>query len=75
MSKIGRKPIDLGSVSLQIDGQKLTFKGKGSDEHILPAGLRAELVNDGKQVKITCDNKTRDINPLWGLHRALLLIK
>ncbi len=73
MSKIGRKPIDLESVQVEVKGQEVHYKGNNaSGLHVLPDVLYAELVGDGKQLKIICDNPTRENKTLWGLHRALL---
>jgi len=71
MSKIGRKPIDTNNVHVELKGQEISLKGsKGSKVHILPAALKAELIDH--QLKIVCENKTQENNVLWGLHRALL---
>jgi large subunit ribosomal protein L6 len=73
MSKIGRKPISIGDVKVEIKGQELFFKGKlGSGSHVLPLGLTYTLSEDGKQIKIVCSEKEKELNQLWGLHRALL---
>ena len=74
MSKIGRKPIDLETVQVEVNGQEVHYKGKNvsAGVHVLPDVLGAELVSDGKQLKIICDNPTRENKTLWGLHRALL---
>lgn len=78
MSKIGRKPIDLGNVSVEVKGQEVHFKGpKSSGVHVLPEVLTA-TTKDNK-LYITVKNATGmrkgDINEVWGLHRALLANK
>jgi large subunit ribosomal protein L6 len=71
MSKIGRKPIGLGNVKVEIIGQEIKYEGKdGSGVHILPKDFHAELIDNS--IKITCANITRENKVLWGLHRALL---
>ena len=73
MSKIGRKPIDIGNVQIEIKGQEVDYKGKKhSGIHILPECLEAHV--DGKNLTITVkkDSQVRDANRVWGLHRALL---
>ena len=73
MSKIGRKPISLGDVQIQIQGSTVVYKGKkASGTHELPNFLNAEV--EGKFLKLTVAEKlrTRDSNKFWGLHRALL---
>lgn len=72
MSKIGRKPIDLGSARVEIVGNEIKFQGKNaSGTHVLPDSLQAELI-DNKQIKITCSSRTHENNMQWGLHRSLL---
>jgi len=69
MSKIGRKPIDISGIQVDIEGQEIRYKGsKSSGVHTLPDGLQAEK-NDNK-LYITCDDKKKYAQ--WGLHRALL---
>src|SRR5579885_605114 len=71
MSKIGRKAIDLDSVKVEIKGQEVHFKGpKNSGVYVLPPELTAHL--NGNQLSITANEQARDINRIWGLHRALL---
>ncbi len=71
MSKIGRKPIELNNVTVEINGQELQLKGKkGSLTYILPAVLKAEVAD--QKLKVLCENKNEQSNVLWGLHRALL---
>ena len=74
MSKIGRKHIDLGSVTVDVRGNEIQYKGKNlSGAHLLPAELKVE-VKDGKLVIQLADTvkQTRDANRIWGLHRALV---
>lgn len=71
MSKIGRKPIELNNVQVELNGQEIHLKGKkGSITHTLPAILKAE-VND-HTLKILCEKRSEESNVVWGLHRALL---
>lgn len=75
MSKIGRKPIHIGSVQVEIKGQEVHYKGpKSSGVHVLPDVLTAQL--EDKQLKIEVrkgvKKPVREINRVWGLHRALL---
>lgn len=73
MSKIGRKPIDIGSAKVEIKGQEVHYTGKkGSGSYMLPEGMKATL--DGKMLALSFDasHKTPDTNRVWGLHRALL---
>lgn len=78
MSKIGRKPIDIGSVHVEVKGQEVHFKGpKNSGIHVLPEILTATVKD--KKLYITVKNDTAmrqsDINEVWGLNRALLANK
>ncbi len=71
MSKIGRKPIDLGTVQVELKNNTVFYKGKkGSGEHVLPSALRAHLIDHA--LKLECLESSRKNNMLWGLHRALL---
>lgn len=71
MSKIGRKPIDIGSVQVEIQGNTVIYKGKReSGQYELPTELKVSLEN-GK-LKILSNSDLGDINRIWGLHRALI---
>jgi large subunit ribosomal protein L6 len=75
MSKIGRKPIDIGSAKVEVKGQEVHYSGKkGNGVYVLPKELIAEL--DGKNLKIKANDAVhidaRNLNRIWGLHRALL---
>ncbi len=75
MSKIGRKPIDIGDVQVEIKGQEIQYKGKkASGVHTLPNELTAHL--EGKKltlaIKGTASRVIRESKKFWGLHRALL---
>jgi large subunit ribosomal protein L6 len=77
MSKIGRKPIDIGSVQVEIKGQSIQYKGKkNSGTYEVPSELAVEL-KDKKVLMQPAKTKNarlsqREINRVWGLHRALL---
>jgi large subunit ribosomal protein L6 len=75
MSKIGRKPIEIGKTKVEIAGQEITYKGPhASGSYQLPEALVASL--EGEQLLITAAEKPRmsqrHVNRVWGLHRALL---
>lgn len=76
MSKIGRKPIDIGDVQIDIKGQEVHYKGKkSSGVYTLPESLIAQI--DDKKLLLVPQAKgskvaQRDVNRVWGLHRALL---
>jgi large subunit ribosomal protein L6 len=74
MSKIGRKPIEIGGAQIEIKDREIHYKGKkASGVYVLDKGLSAEL--KGKELYITPKAVTPDTNRLWGLHRALLANK
>jgi large subunit ribosomal protein L6 len=74
MSKIGRKPIDLKSVKVEINNNEIHFKGpKSSGVYVLPSELKALL--EENKLKITCPENSPENNKVWGLHRALLANK
>lgn len=71
MSKIGRKPIPLGGVTVEIKGKEIHYKGKkASGVHVLDDLLMAEVIDKNILVKPAVE--TSDTNRVWGLHRALL---
>ena len=74
MSKIGRKPIAIGSVTVDVKGNEIHYKGKNSSGvYGLSEVLRAELV-DGMLWLKPAEGvaPSRDLNRIWGMHRALL---
>lgn len=74
MSKIGRQPIALGDVKVEIKGNSLHYTGKNSSGvHEIPTSLKP-VIEDGK-LRLIINKKSRDINRVWGLHRALLANK
>jgi large subunit ribosomal protein L6 len=71
MSKIGRKPVALQDVKVELKGQEVHYTGKhASGVHVLPDVLEVKI--DGGQLLISAKKKTRDARQTWGLHRALL---
>lgn len=75
MSKIGRQPIALHNVSVEIKGQQVHFKGpKNSGVYEIPVGLNIKLI-DGQKLVIGCEDRTPENKRMWGLHRAVLANK
>lgn len=76
MSKIGRKPIDLNGVTVDIQNNELHYKGKkNSGTYHLPAVLTASLADGKLQLhvnKAASIKELKSANRVWGLHRALL---
>lgn len=71
MSKIGRKPIELNGVQVEINNNEIHYKGKkASGVYALPSPLKAELINN--KLKLVCASDTTKDYELWGLQRALL---
>ncbi len=75
MSKIGRKSINIGDVSIELKGSSISYKGKlNSGTYEIPKELEARL--DGAELKLvvspTASKRDRSINRIWGMHRALL---
>lgn len=74
MSKIGRRPIPLGDVQVEISGNTVKYKGKKSQgEYVIPAELKVDLVD--KSLKLWPREKNSEVNEAWGLHRANLANK
>jgi len=77
MSKVGRKPIDISGLQVDIKGQEVHFKGKNAEGvHVLPIELSAVVDGDNLYIKLAdslkSDRVRRRANRLWGLNRALL---
>ncbi|MCL4361132.1 50S ribosomal protein L6 [Candidatus Dependentiae bacterium] len=71
MSKIGRKPINIGNIQVEIKGNEIHYKGKkNSGIYVLPEELTATV--EDKSLKIVANKDIADINRIWGLHRALI---
>ena len=71
MSKIGRKPIEIGDVRIELKGQEIHYTGKlAQGVHALPPLLKADLTDS--VLTIVVARQTTDTNRLWGLHRALV---
>jgi len=77
MSKIGRKPIAIGGVKVEIKGSEVHYKGaKASGLYVLPKELQVVLEDGFLKLTPTKDAlKDREVNRVWGLHRALLANK
>lgn len=74
MSKIGRQPIALSGVKVDVKEQEVHYSGKHtSGIHVLPVTLQA-VIEDGR-LYISAKKNTRLIRQDWGLHRALLANK
>lgn len=71
MSKIGRKPIDLGSVTVEINNNKIAYKGKKkTGVYELPESLDVRVQD--KQLLLTLKPGFEHARNEWGLHRSLL---
>ncbi len=74
MSKIGRRPIKLEDVKVQVNGQEVQYAGKNSSGvHVVPNELSITLENG--ELGVTPLVMNRVSKCLWGLHRALLANK
>lgn len=74
MSKIGRKPILLKDVKVDVKDNIIHYAGKKSGQYVLSDMLRAEVDNGKLFLKPVQQIKdgSRDLNRIWGMHRALL---
>lgn len=71
MSKIGRRPIKLNDVKVEIKGQEIHYKGQhASGVYILSESLIPELKDNELFLKV--EKMDRNTKRIWGLHRALL---
>lgn len=79
MSKIGRKPISLNGVTVEIKGQDVHYKGaKASGVYHLAPELNAHVENANLYLTPAQDRggmaqkQLRNVHRAWGLSRALL---
>ena len=71
MSKIGRKPISLKDLTVDIKGQEVHFKGKKSaGVYVLPPFIKPAMQD--KMLTLTLSESQRGHKKFWGMHRALL---
>jgi len=76
MSKIGRKPIDISKVKVDVSGNTVAIKGpKAEFAHELPACLVASVDSNTKKIVLGVTENNRKSKVLWGLHRAVLANK
>jgi len=74
MSKIGRRPIKIEDVKVQVNGQEIQYTGKNaSGVHVVPEILAVTLENG--ELTVAPRKLTREGKSFWGLHRALLANK
>jgi large subunit ribosomal protein L6 len=79
MSKIGRKPISLNGVAVEVKGNDVHYKGpKSSGVYHLSPDITARVEDahlylvPAKSAVAMQQKQARNINREWGLHRALL---
>jgi large subunit ribosomal protein L6 len=71
MSKIGRKPINIGNAQVEVQGNEVQYKGtKAAGTYLVNTMLAVQL--KGKEIYLTPKQLTSDTNRIWGLNRALL---
>jgi large subunit ribosomal protein L6 len=74
MSKVGRKPIDLGALQVEVKGHAVHYKGSiASGVYELPALLKAEIADKKLTLVLTeGDMLDKDNKMVLGLHRSRL---
>jgi large subunit ribosomal protein L6 len=74
MSKIGRKPIFFNGAIVTVVNNIVSYKGKeASGSYVVPGEFEVILHTDNLLLIPTeIAKKRKDINMIWGLHRALL---
>jgi large subunit ribosomal protein L6 len=79
MSKIGRKPISLNGVAVEVKGNDVHYKGpKTSGVYHLSSDITARVEDahlylvPAKGIATMQQKQARNVNREWGLHRALL---
>jgi len=74
MSKIGRMPINIDGVAIDLKGQNVHYNGKNSSGvHELPSFIKVEVKDNNLSLSLTDDDHQN--YKFWGLHRALLANK
>ncbi len=77
MSKIGRKPIEVSNIQVNIKGQEIAYKGsKSAGVYYVPDLFEIQLKDNQLSIvprkEKAKDLKIGDVNREWGMHRALL---
>ena len=74
MSRIGKKPVDIpDKVEVKVDGGAVAVKGPSGDLSFTPhPNMSVEVDSDGKQVKVTRPDDSRQNRALHGLTRSLI---
>lgn len=77
MSKIGRRPITIDGVQVEVKGQEVHYKGpKASGVYVLSPKLRAHVQDKSLHITLAQEGlpqeRLRDVYSVWGLQRALL---
>src|SRR5258706_16384943 len=78
MSKIGRKPIKIDGLTVDVKGQAVHYKGSNASGvyYVAPElNVRVEdksLYLTSKNTDSMSSREVSSVNRLWGLHRALL---
>lgn len=72
MSRIGKNPVVIPEkVTVTLDGQKVSVKGpNGNLEYTFTDFVKIE--SDGKEVKVTPIDETKQARSLWGTTRTLI---
>ncbi|HEV7301262.1 MAG TPA: 50S ribosomal protein L6 [Tepidisphaeraceae bacterium] len=73
MSRIGKKPVPIGSAKVAVNGQKVSFEGpKGKLELNVHPLISVKLDAGTKELVVTRPNDEKQSKALHGLTRALL---
>ena len=79
MSKIGRKPISIDGVNVEIKGQEVHYKGpKASGVYVISPELSVHVEDNNLYVTSAqsrndmAQKQLRNVHRVWGLNRALL---
>jgi large subunit ribosomal protein L6 len=71
MSRIGKKPVAVPSVTANVEGQTVKVKGpKGALSFVVPEEVSVKL-EDGK-VKVDPRNETKRARSMWGTSRTMV---
>lgn len=73
MSRLAKNPIPVpNGVTVSVNGQAVTAKGKGERVHVIQKDIAVELVDNNIQLSIKADEPTQQMRAQWGTDHALV---
>lgn len=73
MSRIGKNPVNVEGVEVNLQGQKVTVKGpQGELSFDVPKQVNVKHDNDNNNLVFTPANETKEARALWGTSRSVI---